>query len=137
MIWFRKQSYGLKAPLFAALRFQSAPVARQTIVVFGADNSAKKNMPAIRRNRVAEKRRLINRARKSAVATRVKKVMTAITSLQTSDKLTQIDIKPVEKLVSEAYSEIDKALIKGVMHRNTGARRKSRVAGAKRRLSIK
>ena len=37
-------------------------------------------------------------------------------------------LKPVEKLISEAYQEIDKAVVKGVLHANTGANRKSRMA---------
>ncbi len=35
-------------------------------------------------------------------------------------------LKPVEQLISEAYQEIDKAVQRGVLHMNTGARRKSR-----------
>jgi small subunit ribosomal protein S20 len=45
-------------------------------------------------------------------------------------------LKPVEKLISEAYQEIDKAVGKGVLHQNTGARRKSRMALAKKKLLI-
>lgn len=46
------------------------------------------------------------------------------------------EIKPVEKLISEAYQEIDKAVSKGTLHQNTGARRKQRLALAKRKLLI-
>ena len=45
-------------------------------------------------------------------------------------------LKPVEKLISEAYQEIDKAVQRGVLHINTGARRKSRLAVAKKKLLI-
>lgn len=45
-------------------------------------------------------------------------------------------LKPVEKMISEAYQEIDKAVSKGVLHMNTGARRKSRLAVAKRKLLV-
>lgn len=45
-------------------------------------------------------------------------------------------LKPVEKLISEAYSEMDKAVVKGVLHKNTAANRKSRIAVAKRKLMI-
>ena len=45
-------------------------------------------------------------------------------------------VKPVEKLISEAYQQIDKAVVKGVIHANTGARRKSRIAVAKRKLLV-
>ena len=45
-------------------------------------------------------------------------------------------LKPVEKLINEAYSEIDKAVVKGVLHKNTGANRKSRIATAKTKLMV-
>ncbi len=45
-------------------------------------------------------------------------------------------LKPVEQLISEAYQEIDKAVQRGVLHMNTGARRKSRLAHAKKKLLI-
>ncbi len=45
-------------------------------------------------------------------------------------------LKPVEKLISEAYQEIDKAVCRGVLHINTGARRKSRLANAKKKLLV-
>lgn len=45
-------------------------------------------------------------------------------------------LKPVEKMISEAYQEIDKAIQKGVIHQNTGNRRKSRLAVAKRNVLI-
>ena len=43
-------------------------------------------------------------------------------------------IKPVEKLISEAFQEIDKAVVKGILHTNTGARRKAKLSAAKRHL---
>lgn len=46
------------------------------------------------------------------------------------------ELKPVEKLMSEAYQEIDKAVVKGIIKQNTAARRKSRLAVAKRKLLI-
>lgn len=46
------------------------------------------------------------------------------------------ELKPVEKLMSEAYQEIDKAVVKGIIKENTAARRKSRLAVAKRKLLI-
>lgn len=45
-------------------------------------------------------------------------------------------VKPVETLISEAYQEIDKAVSKGVLKKNTGGRRKSSIAKAKRKLLI-
>ena len=37
------------------------------------------------------------------------------------------ELKPVEKMMSEAYQEIDKAVVKGIIKQNTAARRKSRL----------
>ena len=45
-------------------------------------------------------------------------------------------ILPVEKLISEATKDIDKAVSKGVIHKNTGARRKARLSAAKRNILI-
>ena len=46
------------------------------------------------------------------------------------------ELKPVEKMMSDAYQEIDKAVVKGIIKMNTAARRKSRLAIAKRKLLI-
>lgn len=46
------------------------------------------------------------------------------------------ELKPVEKMMSEAYQEIDKAVVKGIIKLNTAARRKSRLAVAKQNLLI-
>ncbi len=45
---------------------------------------------------------------------------------------TEADIKPLEKLIAEAYQEIDKAVTKKVLHINNAARKKSRIARYKR-----
>lgn len=49
---------------------------------------------------------------------------------------TSEEIVPVEKLIAEAYSVIDKAVRVGTLHRNTGARRKSRLARRKKAVEI-
>ncbi|KAL6561804.1 40S ribosomal protein S20 [Orobanche minor] len=46
------------------------------------------------------------------------------------------EVIPVEKLIAEAYSVIDKAVQVGTLHRNTGARRKSRLARRKKVVEI-
>jgi len=46
------------------------------------------------------------------------------------------ELKPVEKMMSEAYQEIDKAVVKGIIKQETAGRRKSRMAVAKRKLLI-
>ena len=51
----------------------SAPTARGSVVVFAKQN-------ALQRQRLAEKQRVYNKARKSAVATRIKKVRMRVES---------------------------------------------------------
>jgi small subunit ribosomal protein S20 len=73
--------------------------------------SAKKRM------RQEEKRRLHNRSVKSAVKTQINKARYAIAS----------DADSAEASVRAAVSELDRAVKKGVLHRNNAARRKSRL----------
>merc|ERR1712093_362202 len=101
--------------------------------VFGVGEQSKSKMSAIRRNRLSEKRRLINRARKSAVTTRINKVFATLTSLSGPNDVSSIALSRVEKLIAEASSEIDKAVNKGIIHKNTANRRKGRIADAKRK----
>ena len=46
------------------------------------------------------------------------------------------ELAPIDRLMAEAYSAIDKAVVKGTLHRNTGARRKSRLARNKKAVEI-
>lgn len=46
------------------------------------------------------------------------------------------EVLTIEKLIAEAYSSIDKAVKVGSLHRNTGARRKSRLARRKKAVEI-
>jgi small subunit ribosomal protein S20 len=74
---------------------------------------------AEKRVRQTEKRTATNGARKSRVGTYVKKVETAI---ETGDK------KAAQSAFQEAQPELHRAITKGVMHRNTVARKLSRLA---------
>lgn len=69
--------------------------------------------------RVSERNRLYNRFWKTRVKTEIKKVLAAIEAK---------NLELAEKLFSQATSIIDKAVGKGVLHRNNGARKKSRLA---------
>lgn len=64
-----------------------------------------------------EKARVRNASIKSRVKTFVKKAKLAIIK----------DEKDVEKLVSNAYKELDTAFSKGVLHKNNVARKKSKL----------
>jgi len=74
---------------------------------------------AIKRIHVTERNRIYNRAWKTRTKTIVKKVATAVE---------QNNLDLAVQLFNEAQSVIDKAVTKGVMHRNTAARRKAMLA---------
>lgn len=73
---------------------------------------------AVRQRRRSIRRNAINRQNKSALRTQVKKLREAI---EKSDKET------AQKLVSSTVSLIDKSVKKGAIHKNKGARFKSRL----------
>ena len=81
---------------------------------------------AIKRIKINERNRLRNKSYKSAVKTLTKKYQAAVdryASDPNPDTLAQ-----VRTAMSVAYSKIDKAVKKGVLHANNGARKKSRLA---------
>ncbi|XWS52102.1 hypothetical protein CRYUN_Cryun11dG0038400 [Craigia yunnanensis] len=96
----------------------------------------KKADSAAKRTRQAEKRRIYNKAKKSEVKTRMKKVLEALDVLRKNPDAQAEEIFPIEILIAEAYSVIDKAVKAGALHRNTGARRKSRLARRKKAVEI-
>lgn len=86
---------------------------------------------AIKRVQVAERNRLRNKSYKSAVKTLMKKCFSVIDSYSTnpSNELKQ----EAALAIGAAYSKIDKAVKKGVLHPNNGARKKSSLARALKR----
>ncbi len=76
---------------------------------------------AIKRVQVTERNRLRNAAYKSSVRTAMKKVMKS---------LGKVDATTLTEAVNRAFSLIDRAVLKGVLHKNAGARYKSRLAKA-------
>ncbi|EDX84137.1 ribosomal protein S20 [Synechococcus sp. PCC 7335] len=83
---------------------------------------------AIKRIRVAERNRLRNKAYKSAVKTLTKRYHEALEA-NASDP-TDENSQLVQERMSAVVSKIDKAVKRGVLHKNAGARRKSRLAKA-------
>jgi small subunit ribosomal protein S20 len=83
---------------------------------------------AIKRVQIAERNRLRNKAYKSAVKTLMKKCLVAVDQYgsQPSPEARQA----AQAAMSSAFSKIDKAVKRGVLHRNTGARKKSLLAHA-------
>jgi small subunit ribosomal protein S20 len=78
---------------------------------------------ALKRAEIAERNRLRNKSYKSAVKTLMKKCFAAATAYAANpnDEAKQ----QVQTTLSSAYSKIDKAVKRGVLHANTGARRKA------------
>ncbi len=81
---------------------------------------------AEKRVQIAERNRLRNRAYTSAVKTLVKKCLVAVSAYQATPSPEAQ--KEVQVTISAAYSKIDKAIKRGALHKNTGARRKSQLA---------
>lgn len=75
----------------------------------------------IKRNRQNAKRRERNKAERSALKTATKKVHAAIA---------EGDVEAAASRVAEASRAYDKAASKGVLHKRTAARHKSRLAKA-------
>lgn len=82
---------------------------------------------AKKRIRQIERRTERNRARKSRVRTFVKKVESAIAS---GDKTA------AEAALREAQPEIHRGVARGVLHRNTAARKLSRLSARIKTLSV-
>lgn len=63
-------------------------------------------------------------------------VLEALEVLKKKQDAVSEEILPIEKLIGEAYSTIDKAVRAGTLHRNTGANRKARLARRKKAVEI-
>ena len=81
---------------------------------------------ALKRAQIAERNRLRNKAYKSAVRTLTKKFLVAVDNYAANPS--PESKQEVNQRMAEAYSKIDRAVKRGVFHRNKGARKKSRLA---------
>ena len=81
---------------------------------------------AIKRVQIAERNRLRNKSYKSAIHTLMKKVFVTADSVAAGEA--EVSVEQLDAAMSAAFSKIDKAAGKGVIHRNTAARRKARLA---------
>lgn len=68
---------------------------------------------------IGERNRLRNQAVKSRVKTFIKKVLVAVDANNVDDATTALNI---------VYKELDKAVTKGILKKNTVSRKKSRLA---------
>ena len=83
---------------------------------------------AEKRMRQNEKRRQVNRSNRSRLRTSIKKLRAALSGG---------DADQVKTALPETISTIDKAVQKGVLHRNAAARHKSRLTTRVNRLGAK
>jgi len=83
---------------------------------------------AIKRVEIAERNRLRNKSYKSAVKTLTKKYF-AVVSSYAANPTPELQ-QEIQQHMSAAYSKIDKAVKRGALHPNTGARKKARIARA-------
>ncbi len=74
---------------------------------------------ALKQWKQSEVRRARNHAVKSALRTQIKKVQTAVEKK---------DAAAAKAALQEAYSLIDRAVSKGVIHKNNGSRHKGRLS---------
>ncbi|MDX2098658.1 MAG: 30S ribosomal protein S20 [Leptolyngbyaceae cyanobacterium bins.59] len=89
---------------------------------------------AIKRVQIAERNRLRNKAYKSAVRTLMKKYFSAVEGYAANPG--EETMQEVQLRMAEAYSKIDKAVKRGVLHPNNGARKKSRLAQALKQYTL-
>jgi small subunit ribosomal protein S20 len=83
---------------------------------------------AKKRIQIHERNRLQNRFYKSSVQTIMKKFFRELEVYKTSKN--PEDKEKLQKILSSAYSLIDKGTKKNVFHKNTAARKKARLAAS-------
>lgn len=87
---------------------------------------------AIKRIQINERNRLRNKSYKSAVKTLTKKYLLAVEAYAAAPDPAALD--DIKQKYAAAVSKIDKAVKRGVYHRNNGARKKARLARYWRRF---
>ena len=83
------------------------------------------NKSAKKRIKVAERNRLVNKSYKSTVRTLTKKKFANCEKYKEDPNSDNKDL--VQLSVNEAFSLIDKAVKKNILHKNNGANKKSRI----------
>nr|YP_009297162.1 ribosomal protein S20 [Porphyridium sordidum]AOM66505.1 ribosomal protein S20 [Porphyridium sordidum] len=84
----------------------------------------KKNS-VLKRIRTNERNKASNRSYKQMIKTTMKAFLIAVKNKGANNSE---DLKELNILLNSAYSKIDKAVKKNVIHKNTGARKKSLLA---------
>ena len=83
-----------------------------------------KNLSAIKKQEISLRNRARNRMYKSTIKTFTKKYLLSLQSLDNSNSNQALDN------LSNIYSAIDKAVKRGIIHKNNAARKKSTLAQA-------
>lgn len=91
------------------------------------------NKSALKRIEIAERNRLRNKTYKSAVKTLMKNYFAAVEAY--SRKPSPEALQEVQTRMNQAYSKIDKAVKRRVLHSNNGDRKKSRLAARLKKVS--
>lgn len=127
----------MASPACRAFAVPKASVAMRPVVdarasiVCGAQNSDRRQRVEARNTAYNKHYRELIKSSSRAVLKQYSAFMSNASALQAEGELQEAD-----KLKDVAFSNIDKAVVKGVMHRNTGARRKSKLSRARKRLLI-
>lgn len=90
---------------------------------------------AIKRVEINERNRLRNKAYKSAVKTLSKRYLTSVNAYAANPS--EETMQEARERLSAAYSKIDKAVKRGVLHPNNGARKKARLAKILKQYVVK
>ena len=83
------------------------------------------NKSAKKRIQVAERNRLVNKSYKSTVKTLTKKTLASCEKYKKEPNSGNKNL--VQLSINEAFSLIDKAVKKNILHKNNGANKKSRI----------
>jgi small subunit ribosomal protein S20 len=81
----------------------------------------RKNLSAVKKNQVAIRNRMRNKIYKSSIKTSIKKY------LYNLDNISLFSEKDILLNLSLVYQKIDKAVKRGVLHKNKAARKKAKL----------
>ena len=95
------------------------------IKIFYTFPSVANNNSAKKRIQIAERNRLINKSYKSTVRTLTKKTLENCTKYKKDPS--EVNENLVKTSLNKAFSLIDKAVKKNVLHKNNGANKKSKI----------
>lgn len=87
-----------------------------------------KNLSALKRDKISLRNNARNRYYKSTIKTLIKKALSEINNIEFKD------YEQASLFVSQSYSKIDKAVNKGIVAKNSAARKKSILANKLKRI---